>query len=130
MAIVWIYVNVIVPSKDGFANMPLMIESIVFMLAASHFMINMFIWGKTSIFDDHRFWICLGLLLNFSGNILIYSNLNFVFTQAATLWRINWVISFLVNVIYAIGFISLKWTDRAAPRLTGNGKEAAWETID
>ncbi|MBU2463004.1 MAG: hypothetical protein KJ844_02820, partial [Candidatus Edwardsbacteria bacterium] len=70
------------------------------------------------------------LLLNFSGNILIYSNLNFVFTQAATLWRINWVISFLVNVIYAIGFISLKWTDRAAPRLTGNGKEAAWETID
>ncbi|HAD83046.1 MAG: hypothetical protein A2509_09345 [Candidatus Edwardsbacteria bacterium RIFOXYD12_FULL_50_11] len=130
MAIVWIYFNVIAPSKDGFAKMPLLIESIVFMLAATHFMIYMSIWGKTSIFDDHRFWICLGLLLNFTGNILIYSNLNFVFTQAAPLWRINWVISFLVNGIYAIGFISLKWTDRSAPRLTVSGKEAVWEVAD
>jgi cytochrome b561 len=130
MAIVWIYFNVVVPSKGGFANMPLLIESIVFMLAASHFMINIFIRGKTSIFDDHRFWICLGLLLNFTGNILIYSNLNFVFTQATTLWRFHWVISFLVNGIYAIGFISLKWTDRAARRLTIRGKEAVWEMAD
>jgi hypothetical protein len=130
VSLVWIYFNVIARPKDGFANMPLLAESIVFMLAAGHFTINMYTREKFSIFEDHRFWICLGLLLNFSGNMLIYSNLNFVFNQATTLWRAHWIISFLANGIYAIGFLSLKGPDRAARRLRMHGNEAVWEAAD
>jgi len=128
--VVWIYFNVIAYSEKGFSNIPLIVEGIVFIFMASVFMNKKITGARAPVLKDPRFWIDLGIMLNFSGNILIYAGLNYILTQGMALWRVHWVINILTNAIYLMGFICLKRIDNTEDILPGNGWQAAWDTAD
>jgi len=127
---VWIYFNFIAYSEKGFSNIPLIVESIVFIFIASAFMNKKITGASAPVLKDHRFWIDLGIMLNFTGNILIYAGLNYVLTRGVALWRIHWAINILTNVIYFVGFICLKRISNSKDVLSENGWQTAWDTVD
>lgn len=126
---IWIYFNLIAHPKNGFMNIPLIAESTFFILLTSHFMVKKVFGTTIPVSCDYRFWIGLGLLLNFSGNILLYAGINYIMTQGLYLWRLHWMLNALTNASYCKAFFCLKRKDYS-PTITSAGAKAVWDTAE
>lgn len=105
----WLYINLFIGSDSNLNNLALILESIFLLVLSGYTLLALFYNKKIDIRYDYRFWIITGLMLNFAGNSFIYSSLKFITNQAQSLWRIHWIINSIVNIFYAMGFISLGW---------------------
>lgn len=128
--IFWLYANIAMKGTNGFSNYPLVMESIIILLFGVYIYLHRISKNRGSIPYDYRLWILLAALFNFGGNIFIYSGMNFIISQALCLWRFHWINNTLVNILYAVSFISLTWKDNAGERNFATLKVAHWETAD
>jgi len=126
----WLYINLFVGSDSNLSNLALILESLFLLMLSGYTLLALFYNTKSDIRHDYRFWIIAGLMLNFAGNSFIYSSLRFIINQAQTLWRIHWIINSIVNVFYAMGFMSLDWEKSFGLINAARSKKIIWDVPD
>jgi len=66
------------------------------------------------LYADHKFWVCAGVLVYFTSNIMLFLFINRItglsVTEAISVWSIHWVLDIISNVLYTVGFLCLART--------------------
>jgi hypothetical protein len=98
----WIWVKVFgIEDMDKFPHFTRSIAAIIITIVAIYTLIKLGENGSY-IYKHYQFWICVGALLYFSGNIVLFSlsDLNLV----SNLFFIHSILNIIANFFYAGGF--------------------------
>jgi hypothetical protein len=125
--IFWLYARITISDPQRFISNVLITESMIIILFGLYVLLFAVSRDKADLHFDHRFWILLGILFNFGGNIFMYAGMKFIMEQALSLWRFHWLNNVIVNALYAISFLSLAWESREKSQ---ERNDAIWETAN
>lgn len=126
----WLYVNLFVGSDSNLNSLALILGRMFLLVLLGSTLLVLFHNKKIDIRYDYRFWVITGLMINFAGNSFVYFSLRFIVNQAQALWRMHWIINSLVNVFYAMGFISLGWKKSFGIKNGVKSKKIIWDVPD
>lgn len=67
---------------------------------------------ETVVYRDARFWVSVGVLLNYTTNVVLFLVMdwfvNLPRSEAAAVWTIRWVASAVMNVCFAIAYLCMQ----------------------
>ena len=125
--IFWLYAKITISDPQRFISDVLIAESMIIILFGLYVLLFVVSRDKSNLHFDHRFWMLLGILFNFGGNIFMYAGMKFIMEQALPLWRFHWLNNTIVNFLYAVSFLSLAWGSRDK---TQKRKDVIWDTAN
>ena len=123
----WLYINLFFGPGNNLNNLALILGSMFLLMLSGYTLLALFSNKKTDIRYDYRFWVISGLMLNFAGNSFIYPSLKYIINQAQALWRVHWIINSIVNIFYAMGFMSLGWEKSVGLKAGSKSKKVIWD---
>lgn len=79
------------------------LESLILITAAAFILFPLSTDESYPLLDEPPFWICCGVLVYFTGNII-----NFALKGVLYIWQSHMVLNFIANCLFARGFLCLR----------------------
>jgi len=112
------FVEVIFGNFNAFNTFSKGFASLFLALIAAYSLINLDTKDERSLRTDFRMWMLSGILLYYSGNLVILAGANVVLQHFRKLWLLHSILNILANLLYAGGFFWARLQQRSGGRFS------------